>query len=143
MELASKSSDVAQAVERGIAGQSDLLTTLAIATIAGLLAVLYQTRVLNAGLQPQNRVELRHMVAFWVAIVLSGAVVFFGYAITGYLIQYAPTLHAHEFDPVKSFVKQTFVSDKIHRLQEFSKYQAGAFALAIGAGIWFVFANRK
>jgi len=143
MSVASNSSDIAQAIERGIAGQSDLLTTLAVAIIAGLLAVLYQTRVLNAGLASENRIALRHMLAFWAAIVFAGLVVFFGYGVTGYLIQYAPALHSHGFDPSKPFVNQVFESDNIQRLRSFSQFQALFFTLAIVAGIWFVFVNRK
>ena len=143
MTSASNSGEIAQAIERGIAGQSDLLTTLAVAVIAGLLALLYQTRVLNAGLNANNRVALRQMRAFWVAVVLAGFVVFFGYAITGYLIQYAPLLHGHGFDASKSFLRQDFETDDIERLQLFSKMQAAAFAFAVAAGVWFVFANRK
>ena len=143
MATASNSSDIAQAIEHGIAGQSDLLTTLAVAVIAGLLALLYQTRVLNAGLDADSRVALRRMSAFWVAIVLAGVVVFFGYAITGFLIQYAPFLHGHSFDPSKSFLKQNFETDGIERLRLFSFLQAAAFMLVIVAGVWFVFANRK
>jgi len=143
MAVAANSGDIAQAIERGISGQSDLLTTLAVAIIAGLLALLYQVRALNAGLNEDKRIELRCMFFFWLTVVAAGAAVGFGYGISGYLVQYAPALHAHSFETSKAFVKQPFTSDKLFSLQVFSQWQVGCFSLAALAGIWFVFVNRK
>lgn len=135
--------EVAVAIERGIASQSALLTTLSLAVIGGLFALLLQIRIHNASHSETQQIAFRQFWAFWVSIVLAGLAIGCGYLISGIFVQFGPTFFAHEFDPQLTFSSQMFAKSQISMLRVFALAQFVVFSLAIVFGGVFVFSNRK
>jgi hypothetical protein len=134
-------SEIASAVESGITSQSQLITTLSLAVIAGLVGVLWQSRLHNA--THPRPIHLRCFPFFILAVTCAGIAIALNYVVAGMLIEMAPQLFSHAFDATKSFSTQDFSPAPISRLRLVSLIQFFVFFVAIAAGATFVFCNRK
>ena len=136
------SPEVASAIERGITSQSELITSLSLAVIGGLLVFFLQVRIHNAT-NPNNQIQLRRFAFFIIALFSAGAAIALGYVVAGMLIQMAPQLFSHSFDVTKPFSSQDFGPAPINWLQIVSMIQFLIFLGSIVAGVIFVLSNRR
>lgn len=134
--------EIASAIERGVTGQSDLITSLSLAVIGGLLAVLLRVRIHNVS-NPSKEIELKWLSAFWVALGLAGVSILISLFLSGMLVQMAPALFSHTFDAGKKFTEQEIQSVPVAQLRALSLTQFFTFFAAVFAGTVFVFRNRK
>lgn len=134
--------EIASAIEGGITSQSELITSLSLAIIGGLLALLQQQRFPKPDDQGQT-ITIRGMLVFWIALGGAGAAIMLGYVLSGVLVQMAPALFNHNFDPAKSFLSQNFGAIPIWILPVISTAQFGAFLLSIVSGIVFIVVNGR
>lgn len=134
-------SEIASAVERGITSQSELITSLSLAVIGGLLVLLLQFRMHNAA-NPENPVEMHWFPLYCVALTFSGLSIVFGYFLSGMLVQMAPQMFSHAFDATRKFSEQDFGPAPVGRLQVVSLLQFLVFVGAILAGVTFILRNR-
>ena len=134
--------DIAAAAERSLTSQAELLTTLSLAVIGGLLAVIIRVRTHNAsgGNKP---IEINHMWLMWIAMGCAAVSIATSYLISGMLIQMSPLIFSHNFDPTQAFSNQEFGDAPILQIQTFSFLQFLTFALSIIFGIFFVVANSR
>jgi hypothetical protein len=137
-----ESGDIAAAVERGITSQAELITSLSLAVIGGLLAYLLQVRIHNAT-HPSNLIDLRRFNYFVLALVGAGIAIALGYVVAGILIQISPQLFSHTFDVAKSFSAQEFSPAPTGLLQLISLVQFLVFLGAVLAGVVFIMSNRR
>jgi hypothetical protein len=133
-------SEIATAVQTGITSQSQLITTLSLAVIVGLLGVLWQSRLHNA--THPHPIHLRSFKFFIFAVICAGIAIALNYVIAGMLIEMAPQLFSHTFDATKSFSTQDFGSAPISQLRYASLIQFSVFVAAIVFGAIFVARNR-
>lgn len=133
-------SDIASAIEGGIASQSDLVTSLSLAFIGGLLFLFQQARFPPGGTRKRT---MQAMWTFWVALVCAGAAIVAGYVLSGILLSMAPPLYGHSFDTAKSFFSQDFGSVPVWLLWLTSLIQFIVFIAAIPFGIAFVVCNDR
>lgn len=135
-------SEIASAIEHGVTSQSELITTLSLAVIGGLLVVLLQTRLHNAT-NPNNQIQLRYFALFVLAIIPAGLAIALGYAVSGMLVQVAPQLFSHSFDTTKPSFSQDFGPAPIGLLQLLSLIQFVVFFIAVLVGGAFILINRR
>ena len=134
--------EIAAAIERGITSQSELITSLSLAVIGGLLAFFLQVRIHNAS-NSKNQIQLRYFACFVVALACAGISIALGYVVAGMLIQIAPQLFSHSFDLAARFSAQNFGVAPTGFLQIVSLCQFLVFFGAVAFGVVFVLSNRR
>ena len=134
--------DIASAIARGITSQSELITSLSLAAIGGLLVLILQFRMHNAA-NPDKLIEMRWFPLFCVALACLGISICVGYVLSGMLVQMAPQIFSHVFDATKNFTEQDFGPAPVVLLRLFSLLQFLIFLGGIGAGTAFFLRNRR
>lgn len=133
--------DIAAAVERGVSGQSDLITSLSLAVIGGLLVLLLQVRVHNAS-NPSQQIEIKRFPFLATSLICAGTAIALGYVISGMLVQMAPQIFSHTFDLNQSFSSQDFGPAPTGWLQIVSISQFLVFLGSVISGVVFGLGNR-
>ena len=88
--------DIASAIEKGITKQAQLITSLSLAVIGGLLVLMLQIKTHNAS-NPQDMIEFRYACFFWLSLGGSGVAILVGFLIFGLLIETAPIFYRLKF----------------------------------------------
>ena len=132
--------DIANAIERGIISQQQLITTLSLALIGGLLALRLQFKKYFTNTLKDRVFNDRLLL---VSIVLAGIAIFFGFLISGRLIQIAPLFFNYEFNTSMKFSDQNIPWEPVPSLLLLSWIQILAFLGAIVSAIWMFSRVRK
>ena len=142
---------IGAAIERGIIGQTGLVTSLSLAVIGGLLALMIQVKIHNSGKHSTKEITFDGFQWFVSSLILAGLAIISGFFIYGMMIQMAPLIFTHEFDRVK-FSDQTIDyilpdSKELHRvpigaLRWLSITQAGFFLVSVGCAAVVMIKNR-
>ena len=86
------------AIERGIVRQAQLIASLWLAVIGGLLALLLQVQVkFHNVTYPTATIELQHILLLWVAVGAGGIAILIGFLLFGLLIEIAPIFYKLRF----------------------------------------------
>ncbi|MFN3225407.1 MAG: hypothetical protein ACE360_04055 [Hyphomicrobiales bacterium] len=136
------STDIAAAAERSITSQGELLTTLSLAVIGGLLAVILRVRIHNSS-NPASVIDLRCVWVMWIAMGLAAVSIGLSYLVSGMLVQMSPQIFSAVFDSTKAFSSQDFGNAPVSTMMTLSFAQFVCFCLSVIAGTIFVFSNRK
>ena len=88
---------IAASIERGIIGQTDLITSLSLAVIGGLLALMVQVKIHNAS-HPTNAAVFEGFRWFVISLGLAGLAILTGFLIYGMMIEMGPLIITHDFD---------------------------------------------
>ena len=121
--------EIAAAAERSLTSQTDLITTLSLAVIGGLVAVIIRVRTHNA---TSNNcfIFLHHAWLMWLALCAAVIAIGLSYAISGMVVQVSPQLYSHAFDTTKAFSDQTFEIAPIGQVMMLSFIQFVAFLVS-------------
>ena len=112
--------DIAAAAERSISGQAELLTTLALAIIGGLLALLVKIKAHNAG--PNNDpINIQHKWMMWSSLFFAAVTVGMTLFIQGTLVEISPQMFTLSVDVSKSFSDQDFGAAPYGQLKSLSE----------------------
>ena len=133
--------EIAAAAERNIVSQAELLATLSLAVIGGILAVLVQARVHNSS-DGIEGIHFKHIWLMWITMALAALSVALSYVVSGMLVQMSPQIFSVEFDASKRFSRQDFGGAPMSGLLAISGLQFFAFLFSILAGVGFVATNR-
>jgi hypothetical protein len=134
--------EIAGAAERSIISQAELLSTLSLAVIGGMLALLIQVRTHNSS-DGKKEIYLKHVWLMWSSMTSASISIALSYVVSGMLVEMAPQIFSVEFDTSKSFGNQDFGSAPMAGLQTISGLQFLAFLTSIVAGAVFVAINRR
>ena len=134
--------EIAAAAERNIVSQAELVSTLSLAVIGGVLAVLVRARTHNFS-GGNEEIHLKHIWLMWSSMALAALSVALSYVVSGMLVQMSPQIFSVEFDVSKGFSHQDFGRAPMSLLQTISGLQFLAFLLSIVAGAGFVAFNRQ
>ena len=88
---------IAAIIERGIIGQTDLITSLSLAVIGGLLALMVQVKIHNAG-HPAGAAVFEGFHWFVASLVLAGLAIMTGFLVYGMMIEMGPLIITHDFE---------------------------------------------
>ena len=114
-------SDIASAIERGIVKQTDLITSLSLALIGGLLILMLQFKMHNA-VHIDKAVEFENFPLFVFSLICAGLAILTGFLVSGMLIEIAPIFLRHEFK-IDKFSKQNIDIAPINHLRYLSIFQ--------------------
>jgi hypothetical protein len=89
-------SDIGDALIGSLGGQSDLLTSLSLATIGGLVAFAVQVMLHNAS-APASSIGLRWLWTWWGSIFLEFSSIFSSYLLKGSIVSAIPTVFGTNF----------------------------------------------
>ena len=131
--------EIALAAERSISGQNELLTTLSIAVIGGVLAILAQINLQNS--ETSRAIILRYNFLMWLSILAAMVTIGLSYIISGMLVEMSPQIFSTEFDVTRPFSAQNFGVAPIKILQKISGVQFVSFLLSIIFGAVFIMIN--
>lgn len=132
--------DIAAAAERSISGQTELLTTLALAVIGGLLALLVKIKAHNA--VPANTpIIVQQKWMMWMSLGFAALTVGMTLFIQGTLVEISPQMFTLSVDVSKSFSDQDFGVAPYGQLKSLALLQFLSFALSVVFGVLFVTAN--
>ena len=134
--------EIAAAAERSIVSQAELVSTLSLAVIGGMLAVLIQVRTHNSS-DDTKEIFLKHIWLMWGSTTLAVISIALSYVVSGMLVQMSPQIFSVEFDYTKRFSRQDFGSAPMSWLRTISGLQFLAFLLSIVTGAGFVVTNRS
>lgn len=132
--------EIASSIERGIFSQTELITSLALAIIAGLLAFVLRLRLHNES-NRDNAIRLHWSPLLFASLLFAGLAIAAGFIVTGRLVEMAPVLYSHNFDPESSFSGQNILSHVCPSLNTLSRIQIGLFLGAIIFGSIVVLRN--
>lgn len=132
---------IATAIERGIAGQSELVTSLSLALIGGLLFFMLQLKMHNVD-NPTSRVAMHRFWCFVVSLSLAGLAILSGFFVSGMLIEVAPIFFSHEFISSVKFSDQDIKGAPIAWLRCLSISQAFLFLSSVVFGTLAMVRNR-
>lgn len=132
--------EIALAAERSISGQNELLTTLSIAVIGGVLAILVQINFQNSE-HARHNVSLRFRFLMWISILFAMLTISLSYIISGMLVEMSPQIFSTQFDTSRPFSAQNFGVAPVKILQKFSAIQFFSFLLSIVFGALFIMLN--
>lgn len=133
---------VADSIHRTIVGEAELITSLSVAIIGGLLALLMQIQHLKAS-HPDQAITLLGLPWFVAGLSLAAVSVAAGLAVTGMMIQGAPALFYHEFDASLRFSEQSIKNAPFDTaLQLLAMGQQIAFGLSVGCATIVLYRNR-
>ena len=133
---------VATAIIDGIIGQADLITSLSLVVMSGLLALMIQWKFHNAAHpDPKKTFALNAFYFYVTALLLAGAAIILGFIIAGMMIEMTPILFVHEFTTEK-FSKQDIKCAPLKALRCMAIAQVVAFMLAIGCAAMVIFKNK-
>ena len=132
--------DIANAIERGIVSQQQLITSLSLALIGGLLALRLQFEKYFANTL-KNRVL--NDILLLVSIGLASGAIVIGFLISGRLIEIAPLFFNFEFDSCKRFSKQIIPWEPTPSLLSLSQMQIVVFLGSLVSAIWMFSRVRK
>lgn len=133
---------IASAVERGITSQSELITSMSLAVIAGLVALLLQLRIHNTS-HPDKKIDTAWTPLFYLSLAFCALSICIGYIISGALVQMAPQLFSHKFQKGAKFSDQAIGEAPIGMVQFFSAAQFIVFSIAVICALSYVVRNRK
>ena len=88
-----------------LGGHSQLLISLSVAIIGGLVALTFQQKLHNAK-HPDVRIALSAHPCLAAALAFAAFSILFGFLVFGRLIEFAPMLFSFTFDGKKSFYDQ-------------------------------------
>lgn len=88
---------IAAIIERGIIGQTDLITSLSLAVIGGLLALMVQVKIHNAS-HPASTAVFEGFHWFVASLVLAGFAIMSGFLVYGMMIEMGPLIITHDFE---------------------------------------------
>lgn len=134
--------DIASAAERSLTSQAELVTTLSLAVVGGILAIIVQIRTHNAS-NGNQRIVLRNTCLMWLAMIAAAIAIALNYVISGMLIQVAPQLFSLAYDASLAFSDQQFGKAPIWAIQAMSLIQFIAFVASIVFGVFFVATNSE
>lgn len=132
---------VASAIEHGILGQSELITSFSFAIIAGVLALFTQVYVINSPSTNRRKPTRCHWFAFYISLLLAGLSIFSGYCVSGVFVEMAPQIFSHAFDPQLKFSDQNLPDAPILLLRWLSILQLLLFFLSIPFAVFFAVKN--
>jgi hypothetical protein len=133
--------EIAAAAERSIVSQAELVSTLSLAVIGGMLAVLIQVRTHNSS-EGTKEIRLKHIWLMWSSMTLAAISIALSYVVSGMLVEMSPQIFSVKFDNSTSFGNQDFGSAPMSGLRIISGFQFLAFLTSIVAGAIFVATNR-
>ena len=142
LAMKSANAEIASAIGRGILNQADLITSLSLALIGGLLFGLCFKPRCTTRSNPENTIKFECFPLLVIALFLAGLAIFFGYSISGFLIQVTPALFNHDFDTTKRFSEQIIGDAPISLVRYLSIAQFGSFLASVVLGSVVMLRNR-
>ena len=131
--------EIALAAERSISGQNELLTTLSIAVIGGVLAILVQIHLQVS--DNVRTIKLRFRFLMWLSIFLAMVTIALSYIVSGMLVEMSPQIFSTDYDITRPFSSQNFGVAPMKTLQKISTVQFFSFLLSIVLGALFIMLN--
>jgi hypothetical protein len=131
-------SDIGDALIGSLGGQSDLLSSLSLATIGGLLAFAIQVMLHNAS-TPDKPIGLQWLWTWWGCIILEFGSISSSYLLKGSIVAAIPTIFGTNF-----IIGQPIQENKVPALdniQFLALIQFGCFILGILLLVAFLFRN--
>ena len=120
---------IAAAIERGITSQSELLISLSLAIIGGLLALRLQLLLHNAN-QPATLLRVLPGRWFIPVLLLPALTILLGFSISGKLLTLSPTLYGVDFGQVTEFKSQLLNEKDQPTLLLLARAQVVSFVLS-------------
>lgn len=123
--------EIAAAMERAVSSQSELITSLSLLVIGGLLTLMLQYEM------------HKWFIVMLASVVCMAASIALGYMISGNIIQVAPQLYGHQFTLDVRFWDQEFHNNKVSQIETLSLWQFVTFFSGVVIGALFVVKNRS
>lgn len=123
MKSASQETAIADAVHRTIVGETELLVSLSVAVIGGVIALIYR--------RSPRRIEWYVWCVFFASLLFASVSVVVGFIVFGMTIEMAPAFFDAKFKPDKPFSQNDFGNAPLGRLQCFSLIQQISFGLSV------------
>lgn len=120
---------IAAAIERGITSQSELLISLSLAIIGGLLALRLQLLLHNAN-QPATLLRVLPGRWFIPVLLLPALTILLGFSISGKLLTLSPTLYGVDFRQVTEFKSEILNEEDQPTLLLLARAQVVSFVLS-------------
>ena len=117
---------VASAIERGIISQSELLSSLSVAVIGGLVALRLQLLLHNAS-RPKGVFAILRVRWYIAVVALATLTILIGFLISGRLLVISPALYNLQFEGVSTFSDDLLKEKSWPTLLQLSKAQVGSF----------------
>ena len=123
---------IADAVERGLFRQMQLITSLSVAIIGGLFLFFLQIKLHNAQavFSKTSTIVVEGAWLFYFSLGFSGLAILCGFLVSGMLIEVGPILFQHKFDRQK-FSSQALTQAPMRQLRYLSIAQSIAFLLSV------------
>ena len=133
--------NIASAIERGIVRQAQLIASLSLAVIGGLLVLLLQVKFHNVTF-PKATIELQYVLLLWLSVGASGIAILIGFLLFGLLIEIAPILYKLHFKE-KAFMRHELRNVPKNLLRVLSGLQAIFFLVSVLCGILLIALNQS
>lgn len=127
---------IAAIIERGIIGQTELITSLSLAVIGGLLALMIQVKIHNAS-HPASTAVFEGLHWFVASLVLAGLAIITGFLVYGMMIEMGPLIITHDFERAR-FSDQNIQYVPPSKTEAEAVPIGGLRALSIGQVVFFL-----